>query len=191
MSKIAHKPTTLNFECTALFTTWWEVKWSNKYGGDIRETHDRLFRQVFFKSLPKNEELESWKEAISEKNQLMFITYLSTPFLQLYNLYQCWSCYLILEPKAILTKQSSGKIKKEAADALVLQEAAAKVTRQGAGPSQAFKEAKNISGMFSESKTEIGPEAKTRTSYRANPGRLSNLIQSPMRGPRLGMMPLP
>lgn len=29
MTKIAHKPTTFNFECSALFTTWWEARRSN------------------------------------------------------------------------------------------------------------------------------------------------------------------
>lgn len=77
MTKIAHKPTTLNFECTAFFTTWWEAKWSNKYDRDIREAHVRLFGQVFFKFLPKKEELDSRKKVINEKNQLLLIGNLS------------------------------------------------------------------------------------------------------------------
>lgn len=76
MTKIAHKPIALKFECTSLFTTWWEAKWSYKYGGDIREAYDIIFEQVFFKSLPKKE-LESWNEAINEKNQLLLICDLS------------------------------------------------------------------------------------------------------------------
>lgn len=73
MSKITHKPVVLNFKCNFLFITWWEAKWCKKYDGDLREAHDRLFGQVFFKSLLKNEELDSWKEAINQKNQLLLI----------------------------------------------------------------------------------------------------------------------
>ncbi|KAB2617162.1 hypothetical protein D8674_013031 [Pyrus ussuriensis x Pyrus communis] len=41
-----------NFKCTSLFTTWWEAKWSRKYNRDLRKTHDRIFRLVFFMSFP-------------------------------------------------------------------------------------------------------------------------------------------
>ncbi|KAB2597288.1 hypothetical protein D8674_000208 [Pyrus ussuriensis x Pyrus communis] len=52
--------------------------------------------------------------------------------------------------------------KKRLADALVLQEATTEATRQGAGPSQALRKAKNIFEMFSEF------EMETRTSRQAN-----------------------
>ncbi|KAM1714215.1 hypothetical protein ACFX12_024851 [Malus domestica] len=43
MSQAARKSIILNFECTLLFSSWWEDKWTKKYGGDLKETHDRLF----------------------------------------------------------------------------------------------------------------------------------------------------
>ncbi|KAB2595164.1 hypothetical protein D8674_030614 [Pyrus ussuriensis x Pyrus communis] len=46
MSKITHKPVSLNFECTFQFTTWWKAKWSKKYDEGLREAHYRLFGQV-------------------------------------------------------------------------------------------------------------------------------------------------
>lgn len=73
MSKVVHKPITLNFECTPTFATWWEAKWLKKYEGDIREAHDRLFEQLIFKSYPKKEELENWKKVIHQKNQLLLM----------------------------------------------------------------------------------------------------------------------
>ncbi|KAB2600419.1 hypothetical protein D8674_010690 [Pyrus ussuriensis x Pyrus communis] len=42
MSKIARKLVALNFECTPSFATWWEAKWSKKYGGDLREVYDSV-----------------------------------------------------------------------------------------------------------------------------------------------------
>lgn len=59
ISRITHKPVALNFKCTPSFATWWEVKWSKKYDGDIKEAHDRLFGQVFFNFLLKNEEFKN------------------------------------------------------------------------------------------------------------------------------------
>ncbi|XP_070677798.1 uncharacterized protein [Malus domestica] len=44
----------LNFDCTSSFSSWWEVKWTKKYGGDLREAHDRLFQQLFIKSYPSS-----------------------------------------------------------------------------------------------------------------------------------------
>ncbi|KAM1180131.1 hypothetical protein ACFX2G_019635 [Malus domestica] len=73
ISRIAHKLMALNFECISQFTTWWVAKCSKKYDKDIRKAHDRLFGQVFFKSLPKKDEFECWKEAINQKNKLLLI----------------------------------------------------------------------------------------------------------------------
>lgn len=73
MSKIAYKLVALNFECTLLFATWWEAKWSEKYGEDLLEAHNRLFGQFSIKSYLRPNELESWKEMIYQKNQLFLI----------------------------------------------------------------------------------------------------------------------
>ncbi|XP_070660624.1 uncharacterized protein [Malus domestica] len=73
MSQAARKSIILNFECTSLFPSWWEDKWTKKYGGDLRETHDRLFSQLSLKSYPSSGELENWKEIIQEKNRILLI----------------------------------------------------------------------------------------------------------------------
>nr|XP_028946836.1 uncharacterized protein LOC103430667 [Malus domestica] len=73
MSQAARKSIILNFECTSLFSSWWEDKWTKKYGGDLRETHDRLFGQLSLKSYLSSGELENWKEMIQEKNRVLLI----------------------------------------------------------------------------------------------------------------------
>ncbi|KAM1567211.1 hypothetical protein ACFXTH_046354 [Malus domestica] len=73
MSQAARKSIILNFECTSLFSSWWEDKWTKKYGGDLKETHDRLFNQLSLKSYPGSGELENWKEMIQEKNRSLLI----------------------------------------------------------------------------------------------------------------------
>ncbi|KAB2597484.1 hypothetical protein D8674_000404 [Pyrus ussuriensis x Pyrus communis] len=55
----------------------------------------------------------------------------------------------------------------EAVDALVIQEATAKIARQKVGSSHAFGDAGDISELFSEPKAEAGPEVETRDSRRA------------------------
>ncbi|KAB2612199.1 hypothetical protein D8674_041704 [Pyrus ussuriensis x Pyrus communis] len=73
MSKVARKPLALNFECTSTFPTWWEAKWIKKYGGDLREAHDRLFNQLSLRSYPSSGELKNWKEMVCQKNHLFLI----------------------------------------------------------------------------------------------------------------------
>ncbi|KAM1400252.1 hypothetical protein ACFX2F_027552 [Malus domestica] len=79
MSQATRKSIVLNFECTSFFSSWWEDKWTKKYEGDLKETHDRLFNQLSLKSYPSSGELEHWKEMIQEKNRSLLIsTFLST-----------------------------------------------------------------------------------------------------------------
>ncbi|KAM2531521.1 hypothetical protein PS1_000239 [Malus domestica] len=73
MSQAARKSIILNFECTSLFSSWWEDKWTKKYGGDLKETHDRLFNQLSLKSYPGSGELKNWNEMIQEKNRSLLI----------------------------------------------------------------------------------------------------------------------
>ncbi|KAM1378044.1 hypothetical protein ACFX2F_039558 [Malus domestica] len=73
MNQAAQKSIIFNFECISLFSSWWEDKWTKKYGGDLRETHDRLFSQLSLKSYPSSGELENWKEMIQQKNRSLLI----------------------------------------------------------------------------------------------------------------------
>ncbi|KAB2603291.1 TMV resistance protein N-like [Pyrus ussuriensis x Pyrus communis] len=45
MSKVARKHMAINFKCTSNFASWWEARWTKKYGGDLHEAYDRLFKQ--------------------------------------------------------------------------------------------------------------------------------------------------
>lgn len=111
MSKIAHKLMALNFDYTPSFATWWKAKWLRKYDRDIREAHDRLFRQVFFKSFHKNDEFENWNKAINQKNQLLLIGkshYFCFAFLHAaFIICHLLTLILVLQPKAILKKWMS------------------------------------------------------------------------------------
>ena len=73
MNKVSRQPLAVNFECTPAFSSWWEAKWMRKYGGDMREVHDCLFKQLSLKSYPASGELENWKEMINHKNRLLLI----------------------------------------------------------------------------------------------------------------------
>ncbi|KAM1863323.1 hypothetical protein ACFX14_003686 [Malus domestica] len=73
MSKVSRKPMALNFECTSNFASWWEVRWTEKYGGDLHEAHNCIFQQLSIKSYLKPTELEDWKEMIHQKNQLLLL----------------------------------------------------------------------------------------------------------------------
>lgn len=118
MSKITHKFVAFNFECTPSFATWWEAKWSKKYGGDIREDNDHPFKQLFFKTYPKNDELENWKEMVNQKNQLLLIGIFHCPSFLTYDAHLIFHSltlilvFLILQPNATLKKWMSGQKRK-------------------------------------------------------------------------------
>ncbi|KAM1018318.1 hypothetical protein FF1_039802 [Malus domestica] len=154
MSLIAHNHVAFNFECTPSFATWWEAKWQKKYEGNLMEAYDHLFRQLFFKSYPKNDELNNWKKMIHQKNQLL----------------------LIVEGHA--EKVDVGP-KEEVADALVLQEVAAKVARQGARSNHAARDAGDISELFGDSEDEAGPNMEIQAPRHARQLWWSPLSQSP------------
>ncbi|KAM1307466.1 hypothetical protein ACFX2H_009713 [Malus domestica] len=73
MSQAARHSVVLNFECTSLFSSWWEDKWTKKYGGDLKVNHDCIFSQLSLKSYPGSGELANWKEMIQEKNRSLLI----------------------------------------------------------------------------------------------------------------------
>lgn len=113
MSRIAHKFVALNFECTPYFATWLKAKWSKKYDRDIKEAHDWLFGQVFFKSPPKNDEFKSWNEVINQKNKLLLIGksyyFCFAFFYKAFEICGLLTLVLVLQPKATQKKWMSSQ----------------------------------------------------------------------------------
>ncbi|KAM2538518.1 hypothetical protein TB2_023955 [Malus domestica] len=121
MSQAARHSVVLNFECTSLFSSWWEDKWTRKYGGDLKVNHDRIFNQLSLKLYPGSGELANWKEMIQEKNQLLLIAPMDT------------------ESEAIESENDS-------ADATILHGAAAEAERREAGEGTDISESIGDSG---------------------------------------------
>ncbi|XP_070664595.1 uncharacterized protein [Malus domestica] len=121
MSQAARHSIVLNFECTSLFSSWWEDKWTRKYGGDLKVNHDRIFNQLSLKSYPGSGELANWKEMIQEKNRLLLIAPVDT------------------ESEAIESENDS-------ADAAILHGAAAEAERREAGEGTDISESIGDSG---------------------------------------------
>ncbi|KAM1258120.1 hypothetical protein ACFX2J_037594 [Malus domestica] len=121
MSQAARHSVVLNFECTSLFSSWWEERWTRKYGGDLKVNHDRIFSQLSLKSYPSSGELANWKDMIQEKNRLLLIASVDT------------------ESEAIESENDS-------ADAAVLHGAAAEAERREAGEGTDVSESLGDSG---------------------------------------------
>ncbi|XP_050141119.1 uncharacterized protein LOC126617104 [Malus sylvestris] len=121
MRQAARHSVVLNFECTSLFSSWWEEMWTRKYGGDLKVNHDRIFSQLSLKSYPSSGELANWKDMIQEKNRLLLIASVDT------------------ESEAIESENDS-------ADAAVLHGAAAEAERREAGEGTDVSESLGDSG---------------------------------------------
>ncbi|KAM2917187.1 hypothetical protein FF1_046022 [Malus domestica] len=122
MNQAARHSVVLNFECTSLFSSWWEERWTRKYGGDLKVNHDRIFSQLSLKSYPSSGELANWKNMIQEKNRLLLISSVDT------------------ESEAVESENDS-------ADAAVLHGAAAEAERREAGEGTDVSESLGDSGV--------------------------------------------
>ncbi|KAM0984919.1 hypothetical protein ACFX14_012391 [Malus domestica] len=159
MSQAARHSVVLNFECTSLFSSWWEEKWTKKYGGDLKMNHDRIFSQLSLKSYPGSGELANWKEMIQEKNRsLLILTSLSTCFgfpseVLLFLLLLISATPVDVELEVIESEDDS-------ADAAILHGAAAEAERREA------EEGTDISESIGDSGAEGTPTAITKALKR-------------------------
>ncbi|KAM2084315.1 hypothetical protein ACFX1R_022163 [Malus domestica] len=146
MSQAARHFIVLNFECISLFSSWWEDKWTRKYGGDLKVNHDRIFNQLSLKSYPGSGELANWKEMIQEKNRLLLIAPVDT------------------ESEAIESDNDS-------ADAAILHGAAAEAERREAGEGTDISESIGDSGAEGTPKiiTKAPKRKKAAMTKNSNP----------------------
>ncbi|XP_050113946.1 uncharacterized protein LOC126592277 [Malus sylvestris] len=146
MSQVARHSVVFNFECTSLFSSWWEDKWTRKYGGDLKVNHDRIFRQLSLKSYPGSGELANWKEMIQEKNRLLLIAPVD------------------IKSEAIESENDS-------ADAAVLHGAAAEAERREAGEGTDVSESIGDSGAEETPKaiTKASKRKKATMTKTLNP----------------------
>ncbi|KAM1748105.1 hypothetical protein ACFX12_009131 [Malus domestica] len=121
MNQAARHSVVLNFECTSLFSSWWEERWTRKYRGDLKVNHDRIFSQLSLKSYPSSGELANWKDMIQEKNRLLLIA-------------------------SVDTASEAVESENDSADAAVLHGAAAEAERREAGEGTDVSESLGDSG---------------------------------------------
>ncbi|CAN6551825.1 unnamed protein product [Malus baccata var. baccata] len=115
----------------------WKYKWTRKYGGDWKETHDRLFNQLSLKSYPSSGELENWKKMIQEKNRPLLIAPVD------------------IESEAMESEDDS-------ADAAVLHGAAAEAKRRKAGEGWTFQNPLGIQELKRHPRQLLKPPSKRK-----------------------------
>ncbi|XP_050114931.1 uncharacterized protein LOC126593094 isoform X1 [Malus sylvestris] len=175
MSQAARHSVVLNFECTSLFSSWWEERWTRKYGGDLKVNHDRIFSQLSLKSYPSSSELANWKDMIQEKNRLLLIgDFLPIRF--------CFPCCLLssllpVSATSVDTESEAIESENDSADAAVLHGAAAEAERREAGEGTDVSESLGDSGA-EETIKEIAKDT-TKASKRKRVAITKTTISDP------------